>query len=118
MQDTVVIFWEPSHNLVNFLCFIFSFSSFQVEDQSFSAHRIVLAATIPYFYAMFTHDMAESRVKEITMKEIDPQYVHFSVFNWTFFFLLNSLIEFFFSAFYLQSSRKPHKFCLQWYCKN
>lgn len=55
----------------------FSFSVFfsQVEDQSFSAHRIVLAATIPYFYAMFTHDMAESRVKEITMKEIDPQYV-------------------------------------------
>lgn len=52
-----------------------------MEDQSFSAHRIVLAATIPYFYAMFTHDMAESRVKEITMKEIDPQYVHLFDFN-------------------------------------
>lgn len=45
----------------------------QVENQSFSAHRIVLAATIPYFHAMFTHNMAESRIKEITMKEIDPQ---------------------------------------------
>ncbi|XP_037923968.1 kelch-like protein 18 isoform X1 [Hermetia illucens] len=44
----------------------------KVEDQSFSAHRIVLAATIPYFYAMFTHNMAESRIKEITMKEIEP----------------------------------------------
>lgn len=44
-----------------------------MEDQSFSAHRIVLAGTIPYFYAMFTTDMAESRAKEITMKEIDPQ---------------------------------------------
>lgn len=54
-----------------FLCVYFF--CWQVEDQSFSAHRIVLAATIPYFYAMFTHDMAESRVKEITMKEIDPQ---------------------------------------------
>lgn len=47
--------------------------TFQVDNQSFSAHRIVLAATIPYFYAMFTNDMAESRIKEITMKEIDPQ---------------------------------------------
>lgn len=48
-----------------------------MEDQSFSAHRIVLAATIPYFYAMFTNNMAESRIKEITMKEIDPQYGSF-----------------------------------------
>lgn len=46
---------------------------FQVEDQSFSAHRIVLASTIPYFYAMFTHDMTESRIREIKMKEIEPQ---------------------------------------------
>lgn len=46
---------------------------FQVEDHSFSAHRIVLSATIPYFYAMFTNNMAESRIKEITMKEIEPQ---------------------------------------------
>lgn len=45
----------------------------QIEDQSFSAHRIVLAATIPYFYAMFTHNMAESRIREITMKEIEAQ---------------------------------------------
>nr|XP_014094600.2 kelch-like protein 18 [Bactrocera oleae] len=44
----------------------------KVEDQSFSAHRIVLAGTIPYFYAMFTNNMAESRIKEITMKEIEP----------------------------------------------
>ncbi|XP_017076911.2 kelch-like protein 18 [Drosophila eugracilis] len=46
----------------------------KVEDQTFSAHRVVLAATIPYFYAMFTNNMAESRIKEITMKEsaIEP----------------------------------------------
>ncbi|XP_055852727.1 kelch-like protein 18 [Episyrphus balteatus] len=44
----------------------------KVEDQSFSAHRIVLAGAIPYFYAMFTNNMAESRIKEITMKEIEP----------------------------------------------
>uniref|UniRef100_U5EHJ6 Kelch-like protein diablo n=1 Tax=Corethrella appendiculata TaxID=1370023 RepID=U5EHJ6_9DIPT len=45
----------------------------KIENQTFSAHRVVLAATIPYFYAMFTHNMAESRIKEITMKEIEPQ---------------------------------------------
>lgn len=44
-----------------------------VEKQSFSAHKIVLAATIPYFYAMFMNDMREHREKEITMKEIEPQ---------------------------------------------
>lgn len=43
-----------------------------MDNQLFSAHRVVLAATIPYFYAMFTNNMAESRIKEITMKEIEP----------------------------------------------
>ncbi|XP_017845262.1 kelch-like protein 18 isoform X2 [Drosophila busckii] len=45
----------------------------KVEEQTFAAHRVVLAATIPYFYAMFTNNMAESRIKEITMKEIEPR---------------------------------------------
>lgn len=45
----------------------------KVDDQSFSAHRIVLAATIPYFYAMFMNEMKEYREKEITMKEIEAQ---------------------------------------------
>lgn len=45
----------------------------KVDDQSFSAHRIVLAATIPYFYAMFMNEMREHREKEITMKEIEAQ---------------------------------------------
>lgn len=45
----------------------------KVEDQSFSAHRIVLAATIPYFYSMFMNGMRENREKEITMKEIEAQ---------------------------------------------
>ena len=40
----------------------------KVDDQSFSAHRIVLCATIPYFNAMFTHDMLESRQKEVMFK--------------------------------------------------
>ncbi|XP_046329513.2 kelch-like protein 18 [Haliotis rufescens] len=43
----------------------------KVGDQKFSAHRIILAATIPYFHAMFTHDMVESKQDEIGMQGID-----------------------------------------------
>jgi len=43
-----------------------------VGDHSFSAHRIVLAANIPYFRAMFTHDMVEAKQPDITMHSIDP----------------------------------------------
>lgn len=39
-----------------------------VSDRQFSAHRVVLAATIPYFQAMFTHDMVESNQREISMQ--------------------------------------------------
>ena len=52
-------------------CFYLALSM-QVGDQKFTAHRIVLAATIPYFHAMFTHDMAEATQNEITMQGIDP----------------------------------------------
>ncbi|XP_064644346.1 kelch-like protein 18 [Lineus longissimus] len=44
----------------------------KVDDQKFTAHRIVLAASIPYFHAMFTHDMAESKQDEIAMQGIEP----------------------------------------------
>lgn len=43
----------------------------QVDDQSFSAHRLVLAATIPYFNGMFLSDMAESKQKNITLQGFD-----------------------------------------------
>ncbi|VDK84207.1 unnamed protein product [Litomosoides sigmodontis] len=43
-----------------------------VGNVRFSAHRIVLAATIPYFRAMFTADMAESQQKEIHLKDFEP----------------------------------------------
>ncbi|KAM3723119.1 Kelch-like protein [Dirofilaria immitis] len=43
-----------------------------VGDVRFSAHRIVLAATIPYFRAMFTADMAESQQEEIYLKDFEP----------------------------------------------
>lgn len=43
----------------------------KVDDEIFTAHRIVLASTIPYFYAMFTHDMVESKQTEVTIHGID-----------------------------------------------
>ncbi|XP_042899946.1 kelch-like protein 18 isoform X2 [Parasteatoda tepidariorum] len=46
---------------------------FAVDNNRFFAHRVILAGTIPYFHAMFTHDMVESTQKEITIKEIDPE---------------------------------------------
>lgn len=52
--------------------FVFLFS--KVGERKFTAHRIVLAASIPYFHAMFTHDMVESKQNEITMQGIDPRY--------------------------------------------
>ncbi|BES98887.1 BACK [Nesidiocoris tenuis] len=43
----------------------------KVDDQSFTGHRLVLAASIPYFHAMFLNDMAESKQREITMQGIE-----------------------------------------------
>ncbi|XP_065339606.1 kelch-like protein 18 [Cloeon dipterum] len=45
----------------------------KVDDQSFTAHRIVLASTIPYFNAMFTNDMVESKQRDITIQGIDAE---------------------------------------------
>ncbi|XP_058035936.1 kelch-like protein 18 isoform X2 [Ahaetulla prasina] len=44
----------------------------KVGDHKFSAHRIVLAASIPYFHAMFTNDMMECKQEEIAMQGLDP----------------------------------------------
>ncbi|KAM9450220.1 kelch-like protein 2 [Clarias gariepinus] len=41
------------------------------EDVEIAAHRVVLAAGSPYFHAMFTGEMSESRQKKVRIKEID-----------------------------------------------
>ncbi|XP_021962419.2 kelch-like protein 18 isoform X3 [Folsomia candida] len=47
----------------------------KVDESVIQAHRIVLAATIPYFHAMFTNDMIESKQNEVTLKGLDPDAV-------------------------------------------
>ncbi len=42
------------------------------NDHKFSAHRIVLASSIPYFNAMFLHEMIESKQDTIIINAVDP----------------------------------------------
>ncbi|XP_039668719.1 kelch-like protein 3 isoform X4 [Perca fluviatilis] len=37
------------------------------------AHRVVLASCSPYFYAMFTGDMSESKAHQVEIREVDGQ---------------------------------------------
>ncbi|XP_052013283.1 kelch-like protein 3 isoform X1 [Apodemus sylvaticus] len=43
------------------------------EDVEVEAHRVVLAACSPYFCAMFTGDMSESKAKKVEIKDVDGQ---------------------------------------------
>ncbi|XP_068798520.1 kelch-like protein 2 isoform X3 [Struthio camelus] len=55
------------------------------EDMEIAAHRVVLAACSPYFHAMFTGEMSESRAKRVRIKEVD---------GWT----LRMLIDYIYTA--------------------
>ena len=46
-----------------------------VGDLEIYAHKVVLASFSPYFYAMFTSDVLESRQNSITLKSMDPNSV-------------------------------------------
>ncbi|XP_066302922.1 kelch repeat and BTB domain-containing protein 2-like [Branchiostoma lanceolatum] len=43
----------------------------EVEGRRFPCHRLVLSAASPYFRAMFTSDMAESRQKAVVLQGLD-----------------------------------------------
>ncbi|XP_073990192.1 kelch-like protein 17 isoform X2 [Rhodnius prolixus] len=43
----------------------------KVGDVCIQAHRVVLASTSPYFFAMFNDDMAERQSREVVLHEID-----------------------------------------------
>ncbi|XP_019630540.1 PREDICTED: uncharacterized protein LOC109474632 [Branchiostoma belcheri] len=44
----------------------------EVEGRRFPCHRLVLSAASPYFRAMFTSDMAESRQNTVVLQGLDP----------------------------------------------
>lgn len=46
-----------------------------VQEQRFSCHRNVLACTSPYFKAMFTADLTESKQTEVKLHEVEPDSV-------------------------------------------
>ncbi|KAL7064932.1 hypothetical protein AAHC03_05874 [Spirometra sp. Aus1] len=54
------------------------------DGQQFSAHKIVLAATIPYFDAMFLSNMSEASKREIYIHDLDPSMLEaFIIFAYT-----------------------------------
>ncbi|BES87453.1 kelch-like [Nesidiocoris tenuis] len=45
--------------------------SLKVGETNINAHKVVLASTSPYFYAMFNDDMAERASREVELHEVD-----------------------------------------------
>ncbi|KAK3735752.1 hypothetical protein QZH41_000625 [Actinostola sp. cb2023] len=43
-----------------------------VGERRIPAHRLVLAACSSYFHAMFTSELLESRQREVTLQQVDP----------------------------------------------
>ncbi|KAM9718447.1 kelch-like protein 40a [Menidia menidia] len=44
----------------------------KIQDKDFPCHRLVLAASSPFFKAMFLSDLEESKKREIVLKDVDP----------------------------------------------
>lgn len=62
----------------------------KIRDKEFPCHRLVLAASSPYFKAMFLSDLEESKKREIVLKDIEPgimgmilRYIYTSDINLT-----------------------------------
>ncbi|KAI5093104.1 kelch-like protein 40a [Silurus meridionalis] len=44
----------------------------KIKDQDFPCHKLVLAASSPYFKAMFLSDLEESKKREVVLKDVEP----------------------------------------------
>ncbi|XP_058492872.1 kelch-like protein 40a [Solea solea] len=44
----------------------------KIQDKEFPCHRLVLAASSPFFKAMFLSELEESKRREIVLKDVDP----------------------------------------------
>lgn len=44
----------------------------KIKDKEFPCHRLVLAASSPFFKAMFLSDLEESKKREIVLRDVEP----------------------------------------------
>uniref|UniRef100_A0A8C6Z9A0 BTB domain-containing protein n=1 Tax=Nothoprocta perdicaria TaxID=30464 RepID=A0A8C6Z9A0_NOTPE len=58
--------------LLNAMALKFLDCVLKVKGKEFPCHRLVLAACSPYFRAMFLSDMEESKKREVSLEDVDP----------------------------------------------
>lgn len=105
-QDGCHMLTQTISGFVNTPSDLFAFT-FQVDDYAIEAHRIVLASTIPYFHAMFTHEMAEAKQREVTIKHGVESSVMESLINFAYRF--NDMI-----SEYSRNKYHQQMNCFQW----
>ncbi|KAK5888671.1 hypothetical protein CesoFtcFv8_014737 [Champsocephalus esox] len=47
----------------------------KIQEEEFPCHRLVLAASSPFFKAMFLSELEESKKREIVLKDVEPSVI-------------------------------------------